>query len=255
MAETTQQTQIAQELGRIKNAKELIGTKAGTMGLSYKDDENHTYVVGATTPIEDIADAIGGITVFNSDSDADIEAQKPTAGVTVNKNAITVQEGFHAYTQVATVKEATFPAPTITIDPVNGAVTATVTPTEGYVYAIPKSNSTGFDEIAEDVGMIPGNIKAGTTIFEIAGTFTSDATVPATGSGDVLESSHITKDFTAYKNGKMVMGTLENYDSAQRDYSFNPLETNDVVFEGPVRYGAGLTVGLSNDLLEALQSI
>lgn len=255
MAETVQQTQIAQELGRIKNAKELIGSKAGTMGLSYKDDENRTMLVGATTPIEDIAGAIEGITVFNSDSDIDIETQKPTDGVTVNKNIVTVQEGFHAYTQVAKVQEATFPAPTITIDPKNGVVTATVTPTEGYVYAMPKANSSGFDEIAEEAGIIPGNIKAGTTIFEIAGTFTADASVPTTVDGDMFKSDHISEGYTAYKNGKMVMGTMTNVDTAERDNSFNPLvDESYVVCNSPTRYKS-LTIGISNDLLEALQAI
>lgn len=249
MAETVQQTQIAQELGRIKNAKELIGTKAGTMGLSYKDDEDLSQLVGANTPIEDIADAIVGITVFNSDSDADIEAQKPTSGVTVSKNVVTVQEGFHAYTQVAKVEEATFPAPTITIDPKNGAVTATVTPTEGYVYAITKSNSSGFDEIAEEAGIIPGNIKAGTTIFEITGTFTSDADA---------KSHNIVSGFSAYVNGQKVEGSIPDIGDKGLQ-TFNPLEDNSWTLnldDSP--NGAvikGLQVGLSNHLLEALQAI
>lgn len=58
---------------------------------------------------------------------------------------------------------------------------------------------TGTQTIMGDADLIAGNIKAGTNIFNVSGTFTSDATAAA---------SDIVNGETAYVNGSKVTGTL-----------------------------------------------
>ncbi len=248
MAETIQQTQIALELRRIADAKNTLAVKAGQMGLVYTDpEEGGSTLITTDHLIGQIASAYEDIEFYNQ-SDAEHTGHN-IVGRTVN-----LSEGFYTEQSVS-VKAGEVPAPSITIDRNSGAITASVTPEEGYVSGVTKSNSTGFDEIAEEVGLTPDNIKAGITVFGISGTFTEDATVPATGSGDVLESDHISEGYTAYKNGRMVRGTMTNFDAKERYNNFNPLEDESyVVCDSPTRYRS-LTIGLSNHLLEALQAI
>lgn len=58
---------------------------------------------------------------------------------------------------------------------------------------------TGTQTIAGDADLIAGNIKAGVGIFNVTGTFTSDATAAA---ADIVDGE------TAYVNGSKVTGTL-----------------------------------------------
>lgn len=58
---------------------------------------------------------------------------------------------------------------------------------------------TGTQTIAGDADLVAGNIKAGTNIFNVSGTFTSDATATAS---DIVDGE------TAYVNGSKVTGTL-----------------------------------------------
>ena len=58
---------------------------------------------------------------------------------------------------------------------------------------------TGTQTIAGDADLVAGNIKAGTNIFNVAGTFTSDATATAS---DIVDGE------TAYVNGSKVTGSL-----------------------------------------------
>jgi hypothetical protein len=63
---------------------------------------------------------------------------------------------------------------------------------------IPAGYHNGSGSVAGDGALQDSNIKVGTTIFTVAGTFTSDATATAT---DILES------LTAYANGSKLTGT------------------------------------------------
>ena len=74
--------------------------------------------------------------------------------------------------------------------------------------ALPAANSgissgkylAGDQTIKGDANLIAGNIKAGTTIFSVTGSFTSDANAEA---GDILSNK------TAYVNGSKVTGLIQ----------------------------------------------
>ena len=60
---------------------------------------------------------------------------------------------------------------------------------------------SGTQTIKGDSNLVAGNIKAGTSIFGVTGTYTSDATV---GSGDIIVGKH------AYANGRRIDGAMPN---------------------------------------------
>ena len=76
---------------------------------------------------------------------------------------------------------------------------ATITPGTSNQTIASGTYLTGTQTIAGDADLVAGNIKAGTNIFNVSGTFTSDATAAAS---DILDGE------TAYINGSKVTGTL-----------------------------------------------
>lgn len=76
---------------------------------------------------------------------------------------------------------------------------ATITPTTSNQTIASGTYLTGTQTIAGDADLVAANIKAGVNIFNVAGTYTSDATATA---------SDIVSGETAYVDGRMVEGTL-----------------------------------------------
>lgn len=248
MADTQQtpQTQIAQELQRIKDAKDILGQKAETMGLVYvnPEDDDDRKVVTAADPINEIA-------VVYQDIDVYTQEDAEHTGHSINGKTVTLSEGFYTQ-QSMSVQEGTVSPPDITVSESTGEIIATVAVTEGYVS---RGSVRTMDITDLEADLVGENIKSGVRMFNVAGTFTSDANVPTTNDGDEFKSDHISEGFTAYKNGKRVTGTMTNIDTAEEDYTFNPLVDNSYdVCTSPTRYRS-LTIGISNDLLTALQAI
>lgn len=76
---------------------------------------------------------------------------------------------------------------------------ATITPSTSNQTIASGTYLTGTQTIAGDADLVASNIKAGVNIFNVAGTFTSDATATA---DDIVSGK------TAYVNGREVEGTL-----------------------------------------------
>ena len=76
---------------------------------------------------------------------------------------------------------------------------ATITPTTTNQTIASGTYLTGTQTIAGDADLVARNIKSGVNIFNVAGTFTSDATATA---ADIIEGA------TAYVNGNEIEGTL-----------------------------------------------
>lgn len=239
-------TQIALELERIMGAKTILGQKAESMGLVYvnPEDDDERKVVTANDPINEIAVVFQDIDVYTQE-DAE------HTGHSINGKTVNLKEGFYTQ-QSMSVQEGEVKSPDITINESTGELIATVAVTEGYVS---RGSVRTMDITDLEADLVAENIRSGVRMFHIAGTFTSDSDLPTTGTGEVLESSHISKGFIAYARGKKVIGTLENTEGPERYNNFNPLVDNDWSIEGPVRFGGSLTVGLSNDLLNALKAI
>ncbi len=78
-------------------------------------------------------------------------------------------------------------------------VAATITPSTSNQTISSGTYLTGTQTIAGDTDLVAGNIKTGTSIYNVTGTFTSDATAAA---------SDIVSGQTAYVNGSKVTGSL-----------------------------------------------
>lgn len=76
---------------------------------------------------------------------------------------------------------------------------ATITPGTSNQTISSGTYLTGTQTIAGDTDLVAGNIKTGTSIFNVTGTFTSDATAAAS---DIISGQ------TAYVNGNKITGTL-----------------------------------------------
>ena len=76
---------------------------------------------------------------------------------------------------------------------------ATITPSTTNQTIASKTYLTGTQTIAGDADLVAANIKAGVNIFNVAGTYTADATATA---------SDIVSGETAYVDGRVVEGTL-----------------------------------------------
>ncbi len=149
-------------------------------------------------------------------------ATKTSTDMTVSGATVTAPAGYYASAASKSVASgsAATPATTITQNPTitynssTGKITATysksqsVTPTvtAGYVSSgtagtIQTTGTASVDPETLDADITAANIKTGVQIFDVTGTYTSDATATA---GEILASK------TAYVNGSKVTGTMTN---------------------------------------------
>ncbi len=132
------------------------------------------------------------------------------------------------YRATGTMPDVTHTQPSISINAANGEVTASHTTTAGYTAAGTTSNilqlsvqgattimpstqeqtavaaglyTKGAVKVAGDADLKAANIRNGVSIFNVTGTYTSDATADAT---------HILKDKIAYSKGSKITGTMTN---------------------------------------------
>lgn len=123
-------------------------------------------------------------------------ATKTSSNLTASGATVTVPAGYYASQAIKSVSTATQATPSISIDS-NGKITASATQTAGYVSAGTKSGTkqmttkaattytpgtsdqtissgtylTGTQTIKGDVNLVAGNIKSGTSIFGVTGTY------------------------------------------------------------------------------------
>lgn len=111
--------------------------------------------------------------------------------------------------------------------PNNGSVGTITLDTQNKEYVIPKGYHNGLGKVKAVIsGLIASVIKAGTTVGDILGTFTSDATAAA---GDILQ------DKTAYAKGNKLTGTMPNNGSK----TFTP---SDSIQTSGAGYYSGIAV-------------
>ena len=92
---------------------------------------------------------------------------------------------------------------------------------------------SGDQTIQGDANLVAGNIKAGTSIFGISGSFTSDATAAA---------GHILSGKTAYINGAKVTGTIASKTAA----TYTPGTSNQTIAKGQYLSGVQTIKGDAN---------
>lgn len=171
---------------------------------------------------------------------------------TLSGNVVTVPQGFIAEEQTLTVPEAQAPTlikNTVTIHP--GYIRETQTVTVGYtqsveiytpgtsVIIIPAGGYlTGDQVIRGDANLTSDNIKSGVTIFDVEGTFTSDADANA---------SDIAAGKTAYVKGEKLTGSLEfgYYKCAFVDTEGNTWKGYEAILSNGVYYFSKVLSDLS----------
>lgn len=191
------ETEIAQELTRIENAKVVFATKAGQMQLKFTDDEGGIRTISLTDPIDEIADAFNNIKVCTDDD----------LSLADNNQTVKVKAGYYQEDKSKTIPEAGISVAT-ELDDLNGNVSVYVTAeNSGYV----PSGRIGSDSISiQTPSLTEENIKQGENILGVVGTFTGDATITmtATDVAGVYESDELVEGSTAYARGSKVIGTL-----------------------------------------------
>jgi len=100
---------------------------------------------------------------------------------------------------------------------------------------------SGNQTIKGDENLLDENIKAGVTLFEKVGTFTSDATA---------KSSEILLDKTAYVNGEKVTGIISSKDKQ----TFTPSTEDQIISAGQYLSGIQTILGDSNLLPENIKA-
>ncbi len=255
----TQKTQIAEQLERIEAAKETLLGAALTFGLTCYDPDEGEGAAHTITEDSNIAHLSWGFSQIpfypspNPGSpegvgDDFIHGTPNTAGIVVNGQYVNVADGYYTGLQQVKIANGSVETPTVSINPADGTITVTKKQTEGYIQSAELSYNVG---TVTHENLVAENIKSGTTVFGIAGTFTADANA---------ESNKIVSGNSAYVNGQKVEGSIPDYgDMGVR--TFNPLEDDTWMLSlDPEKASIGavvksLQVGLSNDLLRRLQSI
>lgn len=249
----TKHEQLVSNLGRIEGAKETLLGKALEMELEYFDPEEgeaSKRKVAEGDRIDVLAWSVAQIPYFphgeTTDPD-DITGNAPhlpnTAGIQVNRQHVYVKPGYYSGNQMATVQDGAVAKPVISVDPSDGKITATAAMTEGY---IGNGTATSDETFVQHTNLTAANIKDGTTIFGIEGTFTEDGTAEA---GTILEGD------VAYVQGQRVVGTMKNIGSVGL-LSFNPLEEDiHTCIDATGGYVSNLSVKISDHLLNRLAAI
>ena len=247
----TQKTRIAEQLERIEAAKETLLGTAITLGLDCYDPEEGESTIHAITEISDISELSWGFSQIpyyphGASTDPEGSPTAPyhanTAGVTVNGPNVQINEGYYSGCQQATVTMGSTETPTVSIDPASGKITVTKKQTEGYISGGEMSYDAG---TVQHTNLTAENIKDGTTIFGIGGTFTSDATLNT--------ANFLTEGQTAYSKGAKITGTLPNVNEVIVD--IDPLtEESRHAISSPVRV-TNVYVRFTDDLLNRLNAL
>ena len=232
-----EQTQIAQELGRILEAKRALGTKGASMGLVFTDEDGGSRQINAQTNIEMIADAFD-----------DIYEIDPEADLAVVGNTITFPQGYLPNASSKSVNTTDVATPIIEFNSTTGNILAKVEQSAGYVEADVKTSNINVLDF-QGTGITPENIRDGCTIFGVEGTYTRDGNV---GEAAILEG------MIAYSQGVRIVGTMANIGVMGDDgvVEFNPLEEDvHTCVDTPGGYVQKLGVKVSAHLLERLREI
>lgn len=236
------ETEIAQELTRIENAKGTLVNKAQEMQLVFTDDDGGWKTPTQTDPIEFVAEAFNDIKTINPEKDFEVVG-----------HTVTYPKGYIPNPSVYGLPQATIDPPLITISN-DGLVTARTPAKTGYVEM---SEDAVTEEVIANEHLIAENIRSRASIFGVEGTFTKDASIPMEqkqGVSGVYESDHLAQGCTVYADGKKVEGTLLSM-GAETIVEIDPLtETVHVAIENPVRVNY-LSVRLKGDLLNRLKAI
>lgn len=148
---------------------------------------------------------------------------KTASNLTANGSVVTVPAGYYSAQAKKSVASATQATPSVSIDKTTGKVTATATQTAGYVVAGTKSgtlqlafqpattitpgttNKTavssgyytgGVITVKGDSNLVAGNIKKGTSIFGITGTYEGN-------SNNDIENQLLNRTLTSYTNNSV----------------------------------------------------
>ena len=248
----TKHEQLGSNLARIEGAKSTLLEKALEMELDYYDPDEG---VASKRKVEEgdridvLAWSVAQIHYFphGETTDPDDNTGKApyhanTAGVKVRGPNVQIDEGYYSGWQQATVQMGSTETPTVSID-ANGNITVTKKQTEGYISSAETTYDAGK---VQHTNLTAANIKDGTTILGIEGTFTEDGTAEA---GTILEGD------VAYVQGQRVVGTMKNIGSVGL-LSFNPLEEDiHTCIDATGGYVSNLSVNISDHLLNRLAAI
>lgn len=188
----------------IKKGVSIFSVEGTYTGSNYPDEKDVRYGVEFGYP-EDLGNGVtrprygtftGDATAVSGDilegktayaMGKEVTGTIPTVTPSREVNVVTVYSGYVPEEKI------------ITIGTAKGA--ETFTPGTAAITILADTYLTGEQVIRGDGNLTPENIKAGVAIFDVSGTFTSDATATA---------SDIAKDKTAYVNGELVVGTASS---------------------------------------------
>ena len=106
--------------------------------------------------------------------------------------------------------------------------TATITPSTSSQTIASGTYLTGTQTIKGDSNLIAGNIKNGTSIFGVTGTYVGSGSGSGADTSDATAtSSDIAEGKTSYVNGKKITGTVKEVKSNYSDILSNATITND----------------------------
>lgn len=200
------------------------GTTEKTLALTTK-------AAATITPSETAQEIAAGQYLIGKQTIAAIPSDYVGSGITTDPTptasgkTVTIPAGYYSEQTTKDVSTTTHPDPTVSVNSSTGLITASHTQTAGYVSAGTTTGTsqltvqaaqtitpgttnqtiaagrylTGAQTISGDANLVAGNIKSGTSIFGVSGTYTADATAAA---GDIVSGE------TAYVNGSKVTGTL-----------------------------------------------
>ena len=235
---TTNQTIAA---GKYLTGAQTIAGDSNLVAENIAEGVSIFGVTGTHSPGVDTSDATATANDILSNKTAYVNGSKITGNIpsksssnlTVSGATVTAPAGYYSTAATKTIDSGSTTQNAPTINSSTGLVTATATVTTGYQEESTKSNTlqlaiqeaqtitpstanqtivagkylTGAQTITGDSNLVSGNIKSGTSIFNVTGSFTDSSTVS---SGQTAASaSEILSGYSAWVNGVEVQGTME----------------------------------------------
>lgn len=207
---------------------------------------------------------------------SDISLQDKTVTPSTSKQTVKPDTGYDGLSSVTVnaMSTATQATPSITVSD-SGLITASATQSTGYVTSGTKSSTkqltiksastitpstssqtiasgtylTGTQTIKGDSNLVAGNIKSGTSIFGVTGTYVGSGSGGIDTSDATAAADDIAKDKTAYVKGSKVTGTAITIEANQ---GFAPSSITVEKNNGKVRTTANIK---NNTLLRANSSV